>query len=376
MSAARQSAGLAGLQQESRAGPRYPGLGLITLILTATGILSCLRHFVYRQPQSALEMAAAMTACTVFFYPWIALTPLVFRLEQRFPLGSQRWLRNALVLALLSIPVSVLAAPVMSALYWAVMAAADIGVPYLKPKVFWLGHFFSAQVLFWCSVAGGYTVRTRHLLITAPAQGYAHLGMNGGLVGGRYDGLNQHGLFVSLHKVMADRPLSHAPGVPYHLLPRLALQTCRTATEAADLMSHLPHLASFNYLLADASGQMIALECYPGRKPERRESDEVLAVTNHYTSPMLAPLQGARPKHDSQRRMAALESIHDRWGDGWYATFDALADHDSGVCSHREFGATLWAGVFDLGAKRAGYTFGAPCRNEVINYQLAMSNEQ
>ncbi len=238
----------------------------------------------------------------------------------------------------------------------------------------------------WCSHEGrilaGRTydfyvrIRTRHLLITAPAQGYAHLGMNGGLVGGRYDGLNQHGLFVSLHKVMADRPLSHAPGVPYHLLPRLALQTCRTATEAADLMSHLPHLASFNYLLADASGQMIALECYPGRKPERRESDEVLAVTNHYTSPMLAPLQGARPKHDSQRRMAALESIHDRWGDGWYATFDALADHDSGVCSHREFGATLWAGVFDLGAKRAGYTFGAPCRNEVINYQLAMSNEQ
>jgi signal transduction histidine kinase len=164
LSAARQSAGVAGLQQESRAGPRYPGLGLITLILTATGILSCLRHFVYRQPQSALEMAAAMTACTVFFYPWIALTPLVFRLEQRFPLGSERWFRNALVLALLSMPVSALAAPVMSACFGAVMAAADIGVPYLKPKVFWLGHFFSAQVLFWCSVAGGYTVRTRHLL--------------------------------------------------------------------------------------------------------------------------------------------------------------------------------------------------------------------
>lgn len=164
LSEAQQPSDGAGLQAESHAGPRYPGLGLITLILTATGILSCLRHFVYRQPQSAMEMAAAMTACTVFFYPWIALTPLVFYLEKRFPLGSERWFRNALVLALLSLPVSALAAPVMSACFRAVMEAADISVPYLKPKVFWLGHFFSAEVLFWCSVAGGYTVRARHLL--------------------------------------------------------------------------------------------------------------------------------------------------------------------------------------------------------------------
>lgn len=216
-------------------------------------------------------------------------------------------------------------------------------------------------------------IRTRHLLITQPQHGAAHIGMNGGLIGGRYDGINEHGVFVALHKVMADRPATHAPGVPYHLLPRLVLQSCRSAAEAADLLTRLPHLASFNYTLADPSGALIALECYPGRAVQRREADDVLAVTNHYTAPSLRPLQGARPIADSQRRKQALEAIGERWGDGWNATFDAISDHEGGVCCHREFGATLWAGVFDLGTRKAGYTFGAPCRNPTNDYRLAMN---
>ncbi len=47
----------------------------------------------------------------------------------------------------------------------------------------------------------------------------------------------------------------------------------------------------------------------------------------------------------------------------WEITKAAISDHRSGVCSHREFGATLWAGVFDLTARRLAYSFGAPCRN-------------
>jgi len=216
-------------------------------------------------------------------------------------------------------------------------------------------------------------MRTRHLLRTRPDDGYAHVGMNGGLAGGRYDGINEHGLFVALHKVMTQSPTTQAPGVPYHLLPRIALQSCRTAEQAATLIMALPQLASFNYTLADASGTFIALECYPGVPVQRRDADEVLAVTNHYTSPALAPFQGKRPTTDSRRRMAALEAIGERWGAGWNATVDAVSDHEGGVCCHREFGATLWAGVFDLGAKRAAYSFGAPCRNAM--QELEMNNE-
>lgn len=138
-------------------------------------------------------------------------------------------------------------------------------------------------------------MRTRHLLRTTPAHGLAHLGMNGGLLGGRYDGVNEAGLVITLHKVMADRPAAVAPGVPYHLIPRLVLQGCRTADEAAALIEAVPHLASFNYLVADAAGTLLALECYPGRPVVRRAACDVLAVTNHYTAASLRPLMGARP---------------------------------------------------------------------------------
>ncbi|GIV96711.1 MAG: hypothetical protein KatS3mg057_1368 [Herpetosiphonaceae bacterium] len=103
--------------------------------------------------------------------------------------------------------------------------------------------------------------------------------MNGGLVGGRYDGVNEYGLFVSLHKVMADRPPAYEPGIPYHLFPRLALELCANAEQAAELFLELPHLAPFNYLVADPSGTMIKLECYPGRLVGVLRGQGALAVT-------------------------------------------------------------------------------------------------
>lgn len=215
-------------------------------------------------------------------------------------------------------------------------------------------------------------MRTRHLLITQPDNGFRHIGMNGGLVGGRYDGMNEHGVFVALHKIMADRPDHTEPGVPYHLLPRLALQCCRTAEQAADLITNLPHLSSFNYTLADPSGALIALEAYPGKPVHRRDGNDVIAVTNHYTSPELRLLQRKRPVDDSIRRKQALEAIAARDAAPWDATLAAVADHDGGVCCHREFGSTLWAGVFDLSAREAAYSFGAPCRKPMNKYKVYM----
>jgi hypothetical protein len=204
-------------------------------------------------------------------------------------------------------------------------------------------------------------MRTRHLLVTTPQAGARHIGMNGGLVGGRYDGVNEHGVFVALHKVMADKPSGVRPGVPYHLIPRIVLQTCRTAPEAADLIERVPHLAPFNYTVADPSGTMIALECYPGRRVERRESDMMLAVTNHYTAPSLRAVQGRRSLDASCRRMATLETVSGE--DAWWNTVAVLSDHDAAICCHREYSTTLWAGLFDLTARRVAYCFGAPCRN-------------
>jgi hypothetical protein len=203
---------------------------------------------------------------------------------------------------------------------------------------------------------------TRHLLLTRPDRGYAHVGMNGGLVGGRYDGMNEHGLFVALHKVMADRPRHTPPGVPYHLPPRLALETCATARDAARLIADMPHLAAFNYTVADASGAFFKLETYPGMPTQTRESALGIAVANNYESTALAPLQGLRSNAGSLSRVAAMEQAPPPWADPWEAAAMVLSDHSSGMCCHKEFGATLWSGIFDLTERRVAYAFGAPCR--------------
>ncbi len=201
----------------------------------------------------------------------------------------------------------------------------------------------------------------RHLLDTRPSGGFAHLGMNGGMVAGRYDGVNERGLFVALHKVMAQRPERVEPGLPPHLLVRAALETCADAGEAARLIAGVPHLAPFNYTLADAEGRLLALECYPGLPVRTRWCARAVAVANHYAHPSLTPLQGRRPLASSRARAELMRRLPPPEADPWRSAQLVLADHSAPVCAHREYGSTLWSGVFDLTGRRAAYAFGAPC---------------
>lgn len=204
---------------------------------------------------------------------------------------------------------------------------------------------------------------TRDLLSTSSSYGYQHIGMNGGLVGGRYDGINQHGLFVGLHKVMADRQEHLQPGVPFHLLPRLALDLCTSTAEVISLFRELPQLSSFNYTVADRHGHFARLECYPGQPIGVLEADGLLATTNHFDHPDLARLQGRRQRDDSKAREAFLcAAISHEQGDPWLQTAQAMSDHQVPVCCHKEFSSTLWSGLYELTQQRVAYSFGAPCQ--------------
>lgn len=211
---------------------------------------------------------------------------------------------------------------------------------------------------------------TRHLLRTTAAGSLAHLGMNGGLVGGRYDGVNERGLFIGLHKVMADQAPHYAPGVPYHLMPRLALDLCATTAEAVSLFRDIPQLASFNYSIADKSGDFAQVECYPGRAPAVHRSREIMATTNHYADSDLAQLIGRRPTAESRARQASLcAAVQEERGDPWVRTAQALSDHATPLCCHKEFGTTLWSGLFDLSGERVAYAFGPPCVTPYREYE-------
>ena len=190
---------------------------------------------------------------------------------------------------------------------------------------------------------------------------------------GRYDGMNEHGLFVSLHVVMTDTPGQDEvrPGVPFHLVARLALELCSTAREAADLLVRLPHLSSPNYLVADAH-DAIVIEADPRRVRALPREGDLVAATNHYRHPDMRPLQGARAFTNSACRLAYMmrESNWAGGGDkapspgsplGTLARAERImADRSAPMCGLSGALTTLWSCVADLGARRIRYAPGPP----------------
>ena len=217
-----------------------------------------------------------------------------------------------------------------------------------------------------------YSQRQRYLRRLSPPGYPASLGTQAGLLGSCYDGVNGHGLFVALHLIHAKTAEQVPPGVPYHLIPRIVLERCRTAQEAAARIAEMPHLFPFNYLVADAR-EMFAVEAYPGQVRVRLPVGDVLIVTNYFQLPEMRPLHGRRNLTAQIERVRWLEARITDEGmtdpeKAWDWAQGVLRDHSVPMCHHRPTQATLWALAADLMERRIAYCLGAPCRNQFKEY--------
>jgi hypothetical protein len=214
--------------------------------------------------------------------------------------------------------------------------------------------------------------RRQRIRFTPAARGaHASLGARGGAPCGRYDGLNRHGLFVSLHVVLTDPPDAIKPGIPFHLVARLALELCASAREAVDLLLRLPHLSALNYLVADP-GMACVVEADP-RRVRARDSDpgpggaRIAAATNHFRHPDMQPLQGRRATRSSACRLDYLTRQPGRDLAG-ARDVDDLLDRTQRILSDRGVPisgadgplATLWSCAAELRSRRIRYAAGAP----------------
>jgi hypothetical protein len=142
---------------------RYPGFFAVLCFWTAIGALSFARSYFLLDgrgfPGNALAGLLAYIAC---YLPWAGFTPIVFRLERRFPLGEEHWLRSFGVLLLASLPVCAIASPLMIGLSLGVSSLLGTPAPPMGTGMwtFWLREIPVAEALFWCSVAGGYFIRS------------------------------------------------------------------------------------------------------------------------------------------------------------------------------------------------------------------------
>jgi two-component system, LytTR family, sensor kinase len=184
---------------------RYPGYFALFLVCTAVGTVTSARHY-FEQPSLDVPL---FLACIAYLYPWVALAPLVFRLEGRLPLGGGGWVRSLSLLAMLSVPLCLLAAPVMLGVVMAVLFG--FGAPLRMPRsVVQVFRFFPvAQAMFWSSVAGGYVIRTRFQLQEqerraarlALEKSQLEAGLNQAQLEALRARLNPHFLFNSLQNI-------------------------------------------------------------------------------------------------------------------------------------------------------------------------------
>ncbi|MDD3243549.1 MAG: C45 family autoproteolytic acyltransferase/hydrolase [Eubacteriales bacterium] len=205
------------------------------------------------------------------------------------------------------------------------------------------------------------------LCATRAAGRYAHVGFSL-FQSGRFDGMNEKGLCVTIGTCAFLAPAADAPeGFDFMLVVRALLDGCANVKEALDYLDTVPLCTSTNFMLADASGQCVAVETLATAqgtlRARRRAAQGWLLEVNHYQAPELAALVPQKP-HFSTVRVDAVQTFFDR--------HDKVSADDlkgllatrvpNGLCSHAYSGkfGTLHSMLFDVTASRLEVCLGAP----------------
>lgn len=195
-------------------------------------------------------------------------------------------------------------------------------------------------------------------------------------------GVNSAGLGVCANLLVCDRDGTPG-GVPYHVLLRGALESDAMAT-ALRAICPAPRSASGNFLIADAGGEAIDLETYPGDFGYLVPENGLLAHSNHFLTPV--------PVRDERRAMSALSLL--RPTRVRHLLTDALADRKvteedvqevfrdhysfpNAICRHvderdpvSERVCSVFSILIDLDERRFTIADGPPCEHEYLPVPL------
>jgi signal transduction histidine kinase len=138
---------------------RYPGFGILFVVWTLLGALAWARHSLVSgasQGNLLIDLLGFLTC----YYPWLLFTPLVFRLEQRFPLDGKGWPKHLVLLALAGLPLSYLASGIGGTLSAGIQHI--LRQPY-GPNPWWpisVPELALEEALYWLTVGGGFLIRS------------------------------------------------------------------------------------------------------------------------------------------------------------------------------------------------------------------------
>jgi predicted choloylglycine hydrolase len=187
---------------------------------------------------------------------------------------------------------------------------------------------------------------------------------------GRFDGINEHGLCVTMS---AGVPGSYPneKGCRFWAVLRSLLDHCRTVNEAIDRVQNMPIAFNFNLLIADKSGEAALMEIACSHKSIQRigpdSSKKFLCSTNHFTIEEMIEFDTNRMWQSVARYNAIESRIKNAIPRAGKETLrDILsATVPDGVCCHyyTEGLGTLWSMIFDVTDINVEICFGSPACN-------------
>jgi len=192
---------------------------------------------------------------------------------------------------------------------------------------------------------------------------YGHTGF-GVFCFGRYDGLNEKGLWVSMSagNPRPDLPLPSNRGFRFWALLRTILDRAANVDEAIEIASSFPLAFDLNMIVADRLGHAALIEKGPETQAVKRASEGVLFSTNHYTLPGPRDAQPEYFKHSDLRYRYLASSL----AEGKLSADDAKRILSSGIPDglvahyYKECFGTLWSAYADLSTGCFNVCFGPP----------------
>lgn len=144
---------------------------------------------------------------------------------------------------------------------------------------------------------------------------YTHMGTSV-MTFGREDGLNEHGLSVTMSACgfpVGPLPNMRPPalkGLQYWAVIRALLENCKNVDDALSYLEGMPVAFNVNLILADKAGNAALFETIDGQSAYKRigpdTGEQLLLAANHAVLPALIPLEPEIMVH-SAKRYAAIE---------------------------------------------------------------------
>ncbi len=221
----------------------------------------------------------------------------------------------------------------------------------------------------------------REVRVIRPQGAYSHISVTHHWAGSP-DALNERGVAVFL-SVLPEREVKK-PGLQWHLVIDILMETCSHLEEAREFITSVPHLQAFNYLIADEH-QAIVAEAMPDKVLIREPEGGFLVATNHLPGREFPEEELTEVERLRQRRsLTRYKKVHQMVGErsrevDLEAIKAILRDHEAPICrgdhpSMEERGGfdgvfgTIWSLICQPGRREFLLATGHPCNSEYERY--------